>query len=236
MDPSDNISETDKKKLDLLMQQYSLLRSEVLLQISSIKNHTKYTQIAFAAMASLVSVMLSTNILGASYDIKYERGYLWLFIIFFISTIIYYLLYALFESVYTMHFLNAHMSSVEKKINKLVDESVLIWESEVASKIIALPVPVKGVLSPHMMMSFHPAVAIFLATVIFPIVVCYKLWFASPSGDTCFLALVLVTGGYCILSACLGAYTALGTYRRVRKGLPPLIDDAWKDSETSRAK
>jgi hypothetical protein len=219
LDPANELA------VQTLMQHYAALRAEVLLQITSIKNHTNYSQAFLVAAGSAIAWLWTQEL----FKVEIDNAFLWLMIITIAISVAHYFVYSVMESVLTMSFLGSYLASLEKKVNSLVRTDVLIWESRIAPRIVDFPFPLKGVLSPHMMMAVPPFVTITLLAVIFPLIVCYDIWKISSNYSLLQICTVLVVT-YCAVLTSLTMCTAYGTYHRCRSkedGLPNLVEEAW---------
>jgi hypothetical protein len=210
-------------EISLLEKSYSALRQEILLQIGSIKNHIKNSQLLITGMISVVIFLLNTE----AYHLKESTAYLWVSLMLLATTITYYLLYAIVESIYTMNALGEYLSSVESRMNKKLGQKIAIWESDVVPQLMGSIRPFKGVLQPLWMMNLYPPIVIFFVTVAAPFYVYFwkiwTWWYNWPDR-----AALLVCGLYSLISFVLAVQVIIGTYIRLRPEARQYIERAWE--------
>jgi hypothetical protein len=112
----------DKSKqiIDLLEKEYSILRNETLLDVQSVRNHVRNSQVLITTMVSVAVFVLNTP----NYGLKTETATLWLLFMLFATTVTYYLLYAILESIHAMNVLGEYLASIEKRVNFLWEQKL----------------------------------------------------------------------------------------------------------------
>jgi hypothetical protein len=119
------MAKPESSKIELLAQQYSLLRGEILMLLTSFKSQTQYLQIIAAAAVSVVGFTIPTG-LNANRDF-------WIVLMFVMTTIVGYMVFTLLETLYSVMVLSGTTSALEDRINQLANDTLFIWESKVAS-------------------------------------------------------------------------------------------------------
>jgi hypothetical protein len=114
-----------KQRIDILVQQYSLLRGELLMLLSSFKSQGQYLQIVAAAAVGVIGfVMPSAMIANRSF---------WIALMFLMTTVVGYIVFTLLETLYAVVVLGAVTSVLEDRINHIARENSFIWESKLAA-------------------------------------------------------------------------------------------------------
>jgi hypothetical protein len=109
-------------KADLLMKKYTLLKQEVFLLIGSYRSHVRNLQIFLTFAAGLVGFFLSKD----SYPAVINSWMLWAAMSVFLSSLVGYMAFDILEAQYHMIAIAARMTSLEKLINRLSGENVLL--------------------------------------------------------------------------------------------------------------
>ena len=141
---SDEEPGSKDQALDLLIRKYAILKSDILVQIGGIKNHVRNGQVLATVVVAVLVFLLGHN----EYQLSPDTKYIWLLVSFIIITITYYLIYDVLESSFAVECISERIISIEHRINEIVGEKILIWESVIVRKLTAAVRPFPGVVHP----------------------------------------------------------------------------------------
>src|SRR4051812_6438183 len=111
------------EKMELLMTKYGLVRTELIQYTVNYKSNVKYMNYVIVGVMALFSLSIRGN--GNSY-ITNSRAF---WVIFYLSviTLIGYISFDLLESQYSLKALASRAVFLEKEINRMAKEKLLIW-------------------------------------------------------------------------------------------------------------
>lgn len=213
-----------KDVANLFLQTYQILKQEILLQITSIKTHVRYSQAVVTALISVVSFLYVNN--DYSLAISDETATLWILLLLAATTVICYLLYAILEAIFAMHALGEYLSSVENRLNRVAGRKIIVWESEVVGKLYNGLFPFRNVPLPLSLMNIYVWLAVFALVVCFPLYV-YFVIFTLPSSSFMGRTVVVLSALYSVFSFFLATYAFYGSYFLMRGHVRTIVDDAW---------
>jgi hypothetical protein len=193
-----------KETAELLEKHYSSLRQESLLQIQSIKNHVKNSQLLISAIISV------TVFLGGSpnYNLREDTAWLWVIFMLVATTLTYYLLYAIIEAIFGMHSLGEYLACLERRINEIAGKKIMFWE-ELCEEMWSGPARLKGVVHTLWVMNLYSGLAIFAISVVLPFYIYYRLWAWWHDGLS--RSMLILFGLYSLGSFALGVWVVLAT-------------------------
>ena len=197
------------------------MRQEVLLQVGSLKNHVRNTQIILSVFVTATLYSLNTPTFALTDGTKYY----WIFFMILVTTVIYYLLYDVLDSGFSINVAGEVLGSLERRVNKVAGEQVIKWDS-ITEQLYGSPHALKGVIQPLWLIGFYQLVAISMVTVILPCVIYWLAWSESNGGTRILITVVLSTS-YSVISAGLAIYTAFGISVHLRRRARVFIDQIW---------
>jgi hypothetical protein len=223
------LSDKDKEHIDIFLRQYEILKQDMLQQMGAVKNHVRNSQIIGGALLAILSSLLTTK----SYSISQDNVYLWILLMFGLTTISYYLIYDVLESVFAVKSLEAYLSSLESRINTKFGENAFIWQSKIADRLWPLTDSIKDVLPPLQYLSFYELILMVSATVVLPIYVYIAAWRTSQSSDF-LLGVLIFSALYSIISAFVTIRVWLGVNQRLRARVREMVDSQWDSVQNSQ--
>lgn len=166
-----SLSRTDHELVDLLMRQYQVLKQDMLFQMSSYKNHVRNSQIVGTILIAMGSFISTTG----NYSISDNNKYIWIGGVATITTISYYLIHDVLESVFAVKALEEYLSFLEAQINRVTAKNALLWQSSVADQLWPMSASIKNIKPPIKFLELYQSILILGITVLFPIYVYYKI-------------------------------------------------------------
>lgn len=213
----------------VLMQKYYILKSDMVMQASSFKNHVRNSQIIAGGALSITLAMFTSS--NTPFALSEQTKFFWVPLAFLFTTVAYYFVYDTLESSFSVQSLAERIVSIENRINEIVGTPLLIWESVIAKQLWTPLIPLKGVLHPIVIMTAYEMLLIFLLATGSPLFIYYMAW-NLPNNGCLFQAILILLGLYSIVSAVLAIYVWIGTNKKLRRELRTVIDGAWmKDHE-----
>lgn len=191
-----SLSQTDHEIVDLLMRQYQVLKQDMLFQMASYKNHVRNSQIVGTILIAMGSFISSTG----NYSISDNNKYVWIGVVATITTISYYLIHDVLESVFAVKALEEYLSFLEAQINRLTAQNALLWQSSVADQLWPLSESIKNIKPPIKFLELYQSIMIIGITVLFPIYVYYKI-IATTHLDRVLIFWLVALAIYLIYSA-----------------------------------
>jgi hypothetical protein len=208
-----------KDKANLLMQKYSLLRAEVLVAMGNYKSQVGYFQFFLTAIIALIPFSIRDGIIVNS-------RMFWIIVMYAITTMITYVVFAVLESLYQMIALNARLTSLEERINELAEERLLLWETTLSGAFFGGAfAPVKGVWHPDYFLSIYVALLVLAGLFITPVYAGYKFW--DDPKEFQYLFRIAVAGAllYSAVSTFIMLQVGVGVLLRFRPGARQLVRD-----------
>lgn len=168
-----------KDIIDILLREYALLKSEIHLQISSLKRHVRNVQLVVALLLGAVSYVWVDGKLPPEKHLA-----IWLIGIPVAVSLVCYLVYDILDAAYQISIVGARMTIIEEEVNRLAGQRILVWEQDFAAQLNGRLVMFdKWVLHPGGMIIIYMAIVI----VILLIIVLWLLssfWHLSKSWET----------------------------------------------------
>lgn len=223
MDADENnpapVSRTEQ--IDLLMKMHAALRGDILLQIGSLKNHVRNSQIILAVFGSAALGLMKSSTFALANDTKYY----WIFFMVLVTTVTYYLLYDVFDSVFSINVVAELLAALERRVNKMAKADILMWD-RITESLYGSAHPFGGVLQPLWMVSIYQIIGLFMITIFLPLFVYYQAWMKSDGG-ICISFWVVLCSLYSIGSALIAVYAGLGVMVRLRGRARETIEKNW---------
>jgi hypothetical protein len=226
----------EKKDLvDLLFRKYSLLKSEVHLQMTYYKRHARSVQIVATAVSAAASYLIVENKFAPTND----NLLVWSLGLLVALSVLCYFIYDILDCLYDINILGERMAVLEKQINDIAESNLLIWETKVSERVHVPPIPMRGVLPPYVMLQTYITILLTLVLLLFPNLVAFVLW-KTPMTSYAFLkkALIVIDVVFSIASAAGLVIVARGLFTKVRPGAREIMQAAasekWASSEATR--
>src|ERR1700760_1549236 len=84
--------------VDLLFRYYQVLKQDLLMQMSSFKNHVRNSQIVGGGLLSLLSFLLANK----NYALSNDNIWLWIIVMVSLTTVTYYLVHDVLEAIFAI--------------------------------------------------------------------------------------------------------------------------------------
>jgi len=110
-----------------------------------------------------------------NYSIVDANKYIWIGVVATITTVSYYLIHDVLESVFAVKALEEYLSFLEVRINKLTFQNSFLWQSSVADQLWPLSKSIKNIKSPIKFLELYQSIVILGITVLFPLYIYYKI-------------------------------------------------------------
>jgi hypothetical protein len=218
--PENAESKADQQSLDLLFRYYNLLRQDLLTQASGVKNHFRNSQAIAGMYLAAISVLVNVK----TYSVSNETLYLWLFGIWAITTIIYYLIYDIIESLFAVRALEQYLSFLEQRINSMIGFDRLTWQSTIAARLWSSSPRQIGFVPPMYGLTFYEIGLMFGATLAVPGYVYYLAWVVSGH-NTLARLLLIALALYSVISAIAILRSFWNVNNRLRGKVIRMIDE-----------
>jgi hypothetical protein len=164
-------------KADLLMKRYTLLKQEIFLLIGSYKAHVRNLQVYLTFAAGLLGFFLTKE----TYPPIISSWLFWTALSIFLTCLVGYMAFDILEAQYHMIAVAARMTSLEKIINRLAGENLLLWETKLSGMFFGGTEVTKGFWHPDWFLPFYLGVLMMFGTLAPPIL--GVLWFwLHPTG------------------------------------------------------
>lgn len=220
--PNTGRTQPGQDVVQLLVQHYQLLKQDMLAQMGSVKNHVRNSQILGTAFIAILSFLLANK----DYSIAENNKHLWIVIMATITTVAYYLIYDILESLFALKALEAYLSFLEDRINAITGSRTMMWQSNIAENLWPLSSSIKSIMPPTFWLGFYEAILMLGTTVILPIYVYSQIWIISKNEMLLNTALAGLVA-YSIISAAVTVYVWDGVNRRFRNEVRHLINKKW---------
>jgi hypothetical protein len=220
--PNTGRAQSGQEIVQLLVQHYQLLKQDMLAQMGSVKNHVRNSQILGTAFIAILSFLLANK----DYSIGENNKHLWIVIMATITTVAYYLIYDILESLFALKALEAYLSFLEDRVNTITGSRTLMWQSNIAECLWPLSSSIKSIMPPTFWLGFYEAILMLGTTVILPIYVYSQIWIISKDEMLLNTALAGLVA-YSIISAAVTVYVWDGVNRRFRNEVRHLINKKW---------
>lgn len=201
-----------KDKADILFREYSLLKSEIHLQIRYFKNHVKNFQLVASPILAAAAYLLTSSQFTPSDANKFA----WIAALYVIVTATCYLIYDITDASYQILVLAERMSMIERKINALAGQRLLIWESEISERFNAGLHPFTGVLHPTWWMRYYGAVLLSALLFGIPFWASWKLWNIATTYVCVSHLLIIGVALYSVGSSILAYAVVRGVEKNLR--------------------
>jgi hypothetical protein len=199
------------EEVGLLFQYYQVLKQDLVLHANGFKNHVRNSQIAITALLSILTLMTGSE----SFPITSRNELLWVGVMFAVTTMSYYLTYDVLEAVFAMRALEEFLSFLEDRMNKMLGESKLIWQSGIAERLWPTTRKKLGFTPPMRGVEVYGGLLVGGATMLLPGYVYFQVWCLH---DTPIFTRILIVGLsiYSVGSAVFIFYTSRAVNDRVR--------------------
>jgi hypothetical protein len=211
----------DSELLELLMEYYKVLKQDMLLQMSSVKNHVRNSQIIGATLVALLTILLNTN----NFSVTTNTVYLWVIAAFALNTLSYYLIYDVLEAVYAVKALESYLSTLETRINDLIGKRVLMWQSDIANTLWSMSYCIEKIVPPMRGLEFYQLIIVCGTAVVLPLFVYYQVWNVAY-GNKALSVFLCFFVFYSLFSAIMVVYVWSGVNRRLSAGVQRMIHDS----------
>ncbi|HEX3651863.1 MAG TPA: hypothetical protein VHU18_03470 [Rhizomicrobium sp.] len=209
---------------ELLMREYELVRKEIATSVKNYKAHVKYVQIVVTAIFVGVPFLSSPALrsVGPTLGVPVD----WFFLILFVGlpTAIFYLLWDVLESQYSLITLAGRAAQIEGFLNKAAPEkNVFTWESGMAPVIWSSGGITKGT-NPSIYLTFYISVLALLGSVILPVAGVLAIIRRGADRVLTFVCVVVIV--YLIVSACTALAVGYFILSRLRSKVVHLVATA----------
>jgi hypothetical protein len=161
---------------------------------------------------------------SANFTISDDNKFLWIGIMFAVTTMTYYLSYDVLEAIFAMRALEEFLSFLEYRMNRMLGESKLIWQSGIAEQLWPTTRKKLGFTPPMRCLEGYGSLLVGGATLGLPGYVYIRIWFMS--GTSLWTQIViLVFSLYSVGSAIWIIHMSRLVNDRVRVKVRLLIDE-----------
>ena len=211
-----------KDKADIPFRKYSLLKGEIHLQIRYFKNHVKNFQLISSPILAGASYLL----VNPQFTPANDNKFVWITVLYIVITATCYLIYDITDASYQILTLAERLAMIERKINAIAGEKLLIWESEISERFNAGMHPFAGVLHPLWCMRFYSLALLVALLIGIPLWASWMLWGVATTHVV--LTQVLITGlaFYSIGSSVLAFMVVRGVEKNLRIEARKVLDES----------
>jgi uncharacterized membrane protein (DUF373 family) len=126
----------------ILMQEFASMREELLLQVRNTKLHIKHALAFLGAALALVWYLFLVQGSGTEHQsaagnlskiLNITQGDLIIFVVFSLDILSFYFAFDILDSYYCLFLAAARLSSIEKRINHITEQRLMVWESQFAN-------------------------------------------------------------------------------------------------------
>ena len=213
-----------KSTFDVLFRYYSLLKTDLLAQSGGFKNHVRNAQIVLTVLLTGLTLVIKQTDLALSNDNKF----VWLFVMFFVTTLIYYLVFDVLESAFAMRALEECLSILERRMNWLLGRETLNWQSRVANLLWPATIKTLKRISPLRYLKWYEIFLALVPAMLLPGYVYYIVWSQYSQDSLLVKSIVAILIMYTLVSAMLTMYVSREIDIRVRKTVNELISKIQK--------
>lgn len=206
-------------EVEILLQEYSLLRAEVMDRAKETKSHIRY----FQAFAVILLAILSAYVSQPSGSRLLIPWWILEVGLFVLITIADYMVFDLLESYFTISAVAALLAVLEEQINAIMGKRLLLWESEISGMLLWRAIP--GAWNPGRLTAVGSAILMFIVFVVLPFVIDYILWERSELSRDWQLIFVSVVFLYSLGSFTLIVITATMTLLRFRERARSMVSN-----------
>jgi hypothetical protein len=198
-----------KQQVDILLKEYETVRADIQQTIGRAKAHVRHFQIVLGAIVGLFAVVVRRDT-----DIA-DNIIFWIFVMYSITTIVAYLVFDMVEIQYGIEIGGARCGVLEEILNKRFGEALLVWETEIATKLFDPRERIKGVFPPAAFLTTFEVILILIAIFSVPGYFFYEFWDKAGSTARAFVILNVV---YSAIVVGMFSWSVLSVTTLTKKG------------------
>jgi hypothetical protein len=210
---------TKKDRADILFRKYALLKTEIHLQIGHFKKHVRNFQLIMSPTLAAVSYLL----INPQYAPTDMNKWVWIASLFVLVTATCYLIYDNLDASYQILVLAERLAMIERIINGLAGQTLLIWESKLSEHLnTRRPFTV---IHPIWILRYYGIALLASLLLVIPCAASYSLWHVALTHSRRAHIAIVILIFYSAGSAILAFVVAKGVEKNARSAARSAIDN-----------
>lgn len=204
--------------VDVLLQEYSLLKSEINFKDQSYERQITYAQFAIAALVGTLAYLFNGGEAAIIHALGWPPKIILALAGFVITAVTLLLVFKTLESDFRMQVVAARMAMIEKMINDRIGDHVMHWESFLCEEFTKIEGAAQ-LLNPSLFLAILYFVILLLGAVVLPFHLYWHAWYDSGDGGP-WLGWVIVAGiAFTVVFSVLGLAIGVKIHSNLRPEL-----------------
>jgi hypothetical protein len=204
---------------DLTLRYYQVLKQDQLLHVGGFKNRVRNGQIIGTAFVGLLGFLLQSN----SYAPRVDNVHLWIGAAVAITTVTYFLIHDVLESIFAVRALDEYLSYLEERA-KALGINGLFWQSGIADKLWPTSWKRTGFPPPELCLAAYALCLVVSVTIALPAYVYSEAW-RLLQNQRGIAAILIALSLYSVVSFVVIIWVSMALNGRFRSKVRILIEE-----------